>query len=100
MGKSTDEFNASYNDIRNKMKRGVGAHEAPVEKGEVMWAVLEATAAILDGVLGTKRVFSGPVCALSQGGLRGIYDCIQAKKFEPAAIPNPWFVWNGHDDLE
>lgn len=99
MGKSQDEFNAAYNDIRNRMKKGVGAHEGGIEKGEVFWAVIEASAALIDGILGGKNIVSGPVSALASGGGRLIYDGVTGRK-QPDAVPNPWFVWNGHDDLE
>lgn len=99
MGKSTDEFNASYNQIRNAMKGKIGANKQEIDKGEIFWAVLEGAAAIIDGALGTSGLTSGPIASLSNGGMKGIFDIIGARK-EEAAIANPWFVWNGHDDLE
>lgn len=88
-------FDESYREIRNKLKGNVGGG---VEKEEVFWTVIEATAAILDGVLGTNGAISGPASGLTGGGLRLIYDAIKGARDEPGATPNPWFVWNGHDD--
>lgn len=99
MPSAQDDFNASYAAIRSQLKGGVGASSGgSVSKEDVFWAVIEGVAAVLDGALGTSGAMSGAGAGASGGGLKLIYDCIQGRGFEPAATPNPWFVWNGHDD--
>lgn len=90
MPKSQAQFDAYYNDIRNQIKRGV-ASEAGGGKEETFWGVIEGTTAIID------EVFDTPL-GLVVGGVRLIYDAVQSRRGEPSAVPNPWFVWNGHDD--
>lgn len=93
--KSQSQFDAYYLEVREKVKRGV-ASEAGGGKEATFWAVIEGTAAILDGIF--SGGIGGPVAGLIGGGLRLIYDSIQAKGAEPSAVANPWFIWNGHDD--
>ena len=93
-----DDFLTSYDDIRRQLKAGVGANDPTVTKEDIFWAVIEGVAAVGDGALGTGDVVSGAAAGVTGGGVKLIYDTIQGKKFEPAATPNPWFVWNGHDD--
>jgi hypothetical protein len=69
------------------------ASEAGGTKEEVFWGVVEATTSILDEL-------DVPAVGLIVGGAKLIYDAVKSRKGEPAAVPNPWFVWNGHDDNE
>lgn len=89
-GKKGASFDAYYDEIRQKVKAGV-ASEAGGGKEATFWAVIEGTTCILDGL-------DIPAVGLVVGGLRLIYDAVKSKKEEPSAVPNPWFVWNGHDD--
>jgi hypothetical protein len=97
MGKSNKktQFDATYNEVRQQLKRGVSS-EAGGGKEATMWAVIEATAAIFDGVM--SAALGGPIGGMVSGTIRLYYDMISDSTSEPSAVPNPWFVWNGHDD--
>lgn len=95
---SKKDFEAAYNEIRNKLKAGVGANDSTFTKEDIFWAAIEGVAAVLDGIFNTNGALSGPAAGITGGGVKLVYDAIQGRKFEPAATPNPWFVWNGHDD--
>lgn len=84
-----DSFEDTYNGVRSALKQAVSG-QFGVE--EVTWTVIEAVAAALDGTV--FPVFSAGV-ALGQL----VYDKVKGiVKKEPAAVANPWFVWNGHDE--
>jgi hypothetical protein len=88
--KNEAQFDAYYNDIRQQLKAGV-ASEGGGNKEEVFWGVIEATTSILDEC-------DVPLVGVIAGGAKLIYDAVKSRKGEPSAVPNPWFVWNGHDD--
>ena len=79
-----------YNSIRNQIAAAVHEEDSPED---VLWAVVEGVAAVIDGATG------GIVGGMLSGGLQSIVDTIKHQK-GPALIPNPWFVFNGHDDHE
>lgn len=80
---------AYYNEIRHQIRNAVAEGHSPED---VVWAVVEATATIIDGVTDTS--FASIAC----GGLQTLTDTVRHKKAGKELKPNPWFVMNGHDE--
>ena len=78
-----------YNNIRAQIKTAAGGG---VEKSDILWAVADGMATIIDGASGTS--FAGS----ANSALQGCYSAVTTQN--AGVIPNPWMVWNGHDDAE
>ncbi len=72
--------------IRKKLQEIAGDK---IEQSEVAWAMAEANAAVIDGLLDLDVVGN------FGSAIKGIYTLITNNPTE--LPPNPWFVWNGHD---
>ncbi|MCE9532287.1 MAG: hypothetical protein K8T89_14375 [Planctomycetes bacterium] len=85
-----DEY---YDDIRNQIQN---AMKTTRDTEGVLWAVLDGIAAIIDGATG--KAIAGPISS----GLQGLRGSIIAKggKKGISTTPNPWFIFNGHDEGE
>ena len=79
-----------YNDIRKLIADAVSEEDKPED---VVWAVMDAVAAVVDGATG------GCVGGVINGSLQTLSDGIKHKQ-GTGLVPNPWFVFNGHDDKE
>jgi hypothetical protein len=66
--------------------------QTKTDKAELVWAFVDAVAAILDSILGI------PVAACASTGGQQIHSTIKGLAEEVDTIPNPWFVWNGHGE--
>ena len=84
----TDQY---YNNIRNAIANKVSQGEDPED---VVWALIEGVAAVVDGASG------GMVGGLVSGGLQTVSDAVKHNKGGGGLVPNPWFVFNQHDDQE
>ncbi len=79
-----------YESVRNAINQQVRQGKEPED---VFWAIVEGTAAIVDGASG------GCLGGAIGGGLQTLVDTVKHNKSGGLA-PNPWFVFNGHDDAE
>ena len=79
---------SSYDDVRAQLKSKIGKG---ADKDEVVWSVVDAVATVIDDV---KDSSVGTFVK----GANMIYNKLKPKK-DPI-VPNPWFVWNGHDDAD
>lgn len=85
----TDKY---YEAIRAEIRQQVKEGKDPED---VFWAVIEGTAAVVDGVTG------GCLGGSIGGGLQSLVDSVKHGKSGSEGIaPNPWFVFNQHDDKE
>jgi hypothetical protein len=78
-----------YDDIRARIKTAAGGG---AEKSDILWAVADGMATIIDGASGTS------IAGSANSALQGCYSAVTSQS--GGIIPNPWMVWNGHDDRE
>ncbi|WP_137937478.1 hypothetical protein [Chitinivorax sp. B] len=81
---------AYYEGVRNQIKQ---ATQGGLEKSDIIWAVADAAATIIDGTTG--MAIAGTV----NSHLQAIYGAAMLRKGGDV-MPNPWFVWNQHDEGE
>lgn len=83
-----------YFDSVRRMIESEATRDGGVKKEEIVWAVLEAVASVIDG--GTGMAIASPVV----GGLETLRSGIQAQGERKGVdtTPNPWFILNGHDE--
>lgn len=76
--------------ISEQMMAAIGGNEASVGKDDAFWGVVEAVAAVIDGIREIPVV--GPIA--------GVYSATYSAVKDARAqfVPNPWFIWNGHDE--
>lgn len=79
-----------YNEVRQLIAKEASGGTDPED---IIWAVVEASATVIDGVTGSS--VAGLVC----GGMQTLTDTIKHNQTE-GLTPNPWFVFNGHDEAE
>lgn len=88
------DYQAAYDTVVKQIKKtGSLPQESAGPEGAV-WMCVEVAAAIFDGVM--SAALGGPVGGLIGGGIRLIRDACGGG--DPSAIPNPYFVFNGHED--
>ncbi|HVJ95140.1 MAG TPA: hypothetical protein VM580_35425 [Labilithrix sp.] len=75
--------------IRAKLYAEIGPG---ITKEHIFWAVVDATAAIVDCAV------PGAGARAAMFSLNRTYEYIAQGSSAQATVPNPWFVWNGHDD--
>ncbi|AMW05546.1 hypothetical protein [Gemmatimonas phototrophica] len=78
-----------YENIRAQIKAAAGSGAS---KSDVLWAVADGVATVIDGATGTG--FAGA----ANSAVQGVYSAASSQN--SGVIPNPWMVWNGHDDAE
>lgn len=78
-----------YENIRTQISMAAGGGAEPID---ILWAVADGVSSVIDGTTGTS--FASYV----NGGVQMIYG--QASSARGHIVPNPWFVWNGHDEAE
>lgn len=81
---------AYYNEIRQQIAGAVSQGKSPED---VVWAVIEASATVIDGATGSC------IAGVVAGGLQTLTDTIKHNQGS-GLTPNPWFVFNGHDEAE
>ena len=74
--------------IRKSVESALNQNEDPEE---IAWTVVEGVSAIIDGATGAN------VAGLASGALKSIRDGVGLTE-SIEAIPNPYFVFNGHAD--
>lgn len=79
---------AYYNEIRRQIADAVSQGKS---REDILWAVVDATAATIDGATGTS------IAGVVAGGLQNLTDTVRHNQ-RRGMTPNPWFVFNGHDD--
>lgn len=77
-----------YQEFRRLIQRAV---DSRVAKEDLVWTVVDGIASIIDGATGA--VWGG----VSGGALQGLRNAFKHLE-DVSAVPNPWFVWNGHAD--
>ena len=77
-----------YQRITGLVEKAVGGGAEPED---VAWTVMEGVTVLIDGITGTS------VASLTVGSLQSLRDGIGLSS-SIEAVPNPWFVWNGHAD--
>ncbi|EAW2474462.1 hypothetical protein QBB50_000607 [Salmonella enterica] len=82
--KNTDSY---YDEIRTKI---VDAAKEDVDKNEILWAIADSGTALID-TLTNIPVFNATTTIVKE-----LHSLINNHPVIP--VPNPWFVWNQHDD--
>ncbi len=76
--------------IQKQMMNAIGGNDEPVSTDDAFWAVMDVTAAICDGASDI------PIVGIVSGAVGALYGAMKDAK--PEMVPNPWFIWNGHDE--
>ncbi|MES2771390.1 MAG: hypothetical protein V4623_05335 [Pseudomonadota bacterium] len=69
-----------------------------VDKSEILWAVVDLASALSEGLIDSAGLAKS-LSSMLQGShaLQGLQS-LRAHKNSKILIPNPWFVWNGHEE--
>ncbi|MBL0937709.1 MAG: hypothetical protein IBJ03_02380 [Gemmatimonadaceae bacterium] len=78
-----------YENIRAQIKKAAGGG---AEKSDILWAVADGMASIIDGATGTS------IAGSANSALQGCFSAVTSAT--GGIVPNPWMVWNGHDEIE
>ncbi len=81
---ASDDYKLRRNMIEAAIKGGAG-------KEELAWTVVDGVAAVIDGATG------GIAGGVGSGSLQTLRAAFQQRD-TIGVTPNPWFIWNGHDD--